>query len=134
MELILQGWLCHNYEDNIAISQSKDSYCATGLSESIMDYFNYEKVDIGLGKKVTIIKNANLRCWFSDEQCTLEEAQMNFYAYMITGDLLTQGHYTGYSEWTIIDFVVENLIIGGHDLNRELEGHIGQYVHLILTD
>lgn len=138
MELILHGWLGYDEEHNLGISQKRveESYSwqYLSLAEEIMDYFNYMKVDEGLGRKITTIENANLRCWFSDEVCTLEEAQMNFESYMVTGNLLTQGHYVGYSEWTITGFNIDNLIIGGHDLETELKEHIGQYIHFILTD
>lgn len=137
MELILQGWLGYDSDSNIGISQKKIedfNYLYSSLAEEIMDYFNYKQVDEELGKKITTIKNANLRCWFSDTECTLEEAQMNFESYMATGNLLTQGHYVGYSEWTITGFEVDKLIIGGHDLEKELKDHTGQYIHFILTD
>ena len=71
-----------NDECNLGISQKRveesHSWQYSSLAEKIMDYFNYMKVDEGLGRKITTIENANLRCWFSDEVCTLEEAQMNF--------------------------------------------------------
>lgn len=138
MELILHGWLGYDEENNLGISQKRveESYSwqYLSLAEEIMDYFNYMKVDEGLGRKITTIENANLRCWFSDEVCTLEEAQMNFDSYMLTGNLLTQGHYTGYSEWTITGFYIDELVISGHDLKEEFGGHVGQYMHLILTD
>ena len=137
MELILQGWLGYDEEHNLGISQKRvedHSWQYSSLAEEIMDYFNYMKVDEGLGRKITTIENANLRCWFSDEVCTLEEAQMNFDSYMLTGNLLTQGHYTGYSEWTITGFHIDVLVIGGHDLKEEFGSHVGQYIHLILTD
>lgn len=99
-----------------------------------MNYLNYAYINKRLGEKITMISNANLCCWFSDEKCTLEEAQMNFDSYMLTGNLLTQGHYTGYSEWTITGFHIDELVIGGHDLKEEFGSHVGQYMHLILTD
>lgn len=99
-----------------------------------MDYFDYMRIDEGLGRKITTIANAHLSIWFSDEECTLEEAQMNFESYVVTGNLLTQGHYVGYSEYTIEGFNVDDLIIGGHNLDYELKQHIGQYIHFILTD
>lgn len=138
MKLILQGWLGLDSDGNIGISKKriKRKYCYlySSIATEIMDYFNYKEVDEELGKKSTTIKNANLRCWFSDTECTLEEAQMNFESYMAIGNLLTQGHYVGYSEWTITGFEVENLIIGGHDLEKELKDHTGQYIHFILTN
>lgn len=133
MELILQDWIGRNSEDNLGLAEKIDDYYEP-IAESIMDYFNYTKLNRGLGEKITMIPNANLRCWFSDEKCTLEEAQMNFDSYILTGNLLTQGHYTGYSEWTITGFYIDELVIGGHDLKTELKEHIGQYIHFILTD
>lgn len=133
MELILQGWIGLNSEGNLGLAEEIDDYYES-IAESIMDYFNYTKLNRGLGEKITTIPNANLRCWFSDEKCTLEEAQMNFDSYILTGNLLTQGHYTGYSEWTITGFCIDKLVIGGHDLKTELKEHIGQYIHFILTD
>ena len=138
MELILQGWLWLDSDSNIGISQERikenHSDLYSSIATEIMDYFKYTEVEEGLGKKITTIENANLRCWFSDTECTLEEAQMNFESYMVTGNLITQGNYIGYSEWTITGFEVENLIIGGHDLEKELKDHTGQYIHLILTN
>lgn len=138
MELILQGWLGLDSDSNIGISQERvkenHSYLYSSIATEIMDYFKYTEVEEGLGKKITTIENANLRCWFSDTECTLEEAQMNFESYMVTGNLITQGNYIGYSEWTITGFEVENLIIGGHDLEKELKDHTGQYIHFILTN
>ena len=138
MKLILHGWLGHDKEHNLGISlkRAEESYSwqYSSLAEEIMRCFNYIKVDEGLGRKITTIENANLRCWFSDDVCTLEEAQMNFESYMVTGNLLTQGHYVGYSEWTITGFNVDDLIIGGHNLETELKEHVGQYMHFILTD
>lgn len=133
MELILQGWIGCNSEGNLGLAEEIDDYYEP-IAESIMNYFNYKNVDKGLGEKITTIPNANLRCWFSDEKCTVEEAQMNFDSYMLTGNLLTQGYYTGYSEWTITGFYIDKLVIGGHDLKEEFGGHVGQYMHLILTD
>lgn len=136
MELILQGWL-DTHDGELSLKSSNyDSYWSYQgtIAELIMNYFNYTILDSGLGVKITMVPNANLRIWFSDEECSLEEAQMNLESYMITGDLLTEGHYIGYSEWTITGFDIDRMIIGGHDLNSELRDHIGQYVHIILTD
>ena len=136
MELILQGWLGLDADSEIGIFKTKRRKACDyeSISELIMDHFNYEQTDEGLGTKKTFIPNANLKCWFSDTRCTLEEAMMDFESYLATGDLLTKGHYTGYSEWTITGFEVDCLTIGGHDLRQELKQHDGQYMHMILSD
>lgn len=134
MELILQGWITYDEDENIRLSRMR-GLTGKSISELIMEYFNYEYIDYGcLGKKITVIPNAYLQCWFSDEQCTLEEAQMNFESYMLTGELITHVYYIGYSEWTITGFIVSDLKIGGHDLVQELKDHEGQYIHFILSD
>ena len=74
MELILQGWIGRNGEGNLGLAEAIDDYYES-IAESIMDYFNYAHINRGLGEKITMISNANLRCWFSDEKCTLEEGQ-----------------------------------------------------------
>ena len=121
---------------NIGLKNSRNDYSwnCESLSCLIMNYFDYMRIDEGLGRKITIIANAHLSIWFSDEECTLEEAQMNLESYMVTGNLLTQGHYVRYFEYTIEGFNVDDLIIGGHNLDYELKQHIGQYIHFILTD
>lgn len=136
MELQLEGWIGLDEKSELGLSKTKSEYARNywNISEKIMNYFGYEKTDVGFGQKTTFIPNAHLSCWFSDEQCTLEETQMNFESYSITGELLTAGHYVGYSEWTITGFDIDCFIIGGHDLNKELRQHEGQYIHLILTD
>lgn len=134
MELIINGLIDKDTDDNIRILETEFDDC---LAEKIMNYFDYQEIEVEdgeLGGKKTIIENANLRIWFSDKECSLEEAQMNFDSFMETGELLTEGHYVGYSEWTITGFNVDELRIGGHDLTSELSNHIGQYAHLILTD
>ena len=80
MELILQGWIGRNSEGNLGLAEEIDDYYKP-ITESIMNYFNYAYINKGLGEKITMISNANLCCWFSDKKCTLEEAQMNLYAY-----------------------------------------------------
>ena len=133
MGLILQGWITYDEDENIRLS-GKRGLTGETISELIMEYFNYEYIDYGcLGKKITVIPNVHLQCWFSDEQCTLEEAQMNFKSYMLTGELITHVYYIGYSEWTITGFIMSDLKIGEHDLVQELKDHEGQYIHFILT-
>ena len=100
MELILQGWLDTDDCGNIGLKYSRNDYSwnCKSLSCLIMDYFDYMRIDEGLGRKLTTIEDAHLSIWFSDEECILEEAQMNFESYVVTRNLLTQGYYVGYSD------------------------------------
>lgn len=137
MKLILNGWISRDYDGELGIfcRRSENISDVRSFSDLIADKFGCERLDdIGLGKRQTVIQNANLRCWFSDEECTLEEAQKNFESYLYTGNLFTSGHYIGYSEWTITGFELDSFVLGGHDLDAEFENHLGQYMHFILSD
>lgn len=141
MELHLEGWLVLDQDDNLALSPEKNKYLfgEECIAETIMRNFrDYTYAALihqdSLGDKRTYIPNANLACWFSDEKNILEEAQMGFDRYMEIGDIKTYGHYVGYSEYTITGFDVDEFTIGGHDLNAEFKFHIGQYLHLVLTN
>ena len=141
MELHLEGWLVLDQDDNLALSPDKNKYLfgEECIAEAIMRKFrDYTYGALihqdSLGDKRTYISNANLSCWFSDEKCTLDKAQMAFDRYMEIGNLTAFGHYVGYSEYTITGFNVDEFTIGGHDLNIEFKSHLGQYLHLILTD
>ena len=94
MELVLQGWLGYDEVYNLGISQKKpeesDSWQYSSLAEEIMNYFNYMYDDGGLGRKITTIENANLRCWFSDNVCTLEEAHGVVIGYFRSKDFRSQ--------------------------------------------
>lgn len=127
MELVLEGWLEHDRDGNIALKREKD-WCADSISESIMSELGYRTTERGLGGKELVIKDANIQIWYSDVKCTLEEAQMNLDSYMETGELFTNGDNVGYSEYTITGFSVNEFTIGGHDLTEELDDHLGQYV------
>ena len=134
MKLELSGWLKLNEEKDIGVSESKECYSdlVTAVAERVLDNFGCAEFEIGLGTKISTINNANVRIWYSDVECTLEEAMMSVESFLSAGVLLTKGEYVGYSEYTITGFSINDFKLGGHDLDSELRSHLGQYAHIII--
>ena len=86
-----------------------------------------------LGNVITVIPNCSMYAYFTDEECTLDEAKESLID-EIYGTCLCTAHYTGYSEWTIIGLKVDSLTLGGHDLVKEFKSHKGEYVHLLINE
>lgn len=86
-----------------------------------------------LGNVITVIPNCSMYAYFTDEECTLDEAKESLID-KIYGTCLCTAHYTGYSEWTIIGLKVDSLTLGGHDLVKEFKSHGGEYVHLLINE
>ena len=86
-----------------------------------------------LGNVITVIPNCSMYAYFTDEECTLDEAKESLID-EVYGTCLCTAHYTGYSEWTIIGLKVDSLTLGGHDLVKEFKSHKGEYVHLLINE
>lgn len=86
-----------------------------------------------LGNVITVIPNCSMYAYFTEEECTLDEAKESLID-EIYGTCLCTAHYTGYSEWTIIGLKVDSLTLGGHDLVKEFKSHKGEYVHLLINE
>lgn len=86
----------------------------------------------GLGGKRSVIENCSMRAYFTQDESSLYEAQMKLVNMMYGGDMETKVSYVGYSEWTITGLDLDKFTIGGHDLTREFDSHMGEYMHLII--
>lgn len=93
--------------------------------------FEHEK---GLGGKKNIIQRCNISMYFSNEPLTLEEAQERFLDnyFSGTGVYEMEANYTGYSEWTITGYDLDQCQLGGHNLNTILLSHIGEYANIVV--
>lgn len=82
------------------------------------------------------IPRISIRAYFSDEKCSLEDAEMNQILLSIGALDIFQEWY-GYSEWTIMGYDVENFKLisedgGEHDLEKIFKSYIGKYVHIVI--
>ena len=136
MELLLNGYITEDYDGHPALRKIKDGYGyseAISIPNAIQDKFNYQKLNRGLGEKLTMIPNCNLTIHYTKDICSYEEAQ-EVLLNALYGDMMVHTSYVGYSEYTITGLDLETFTIGGHDLAAELESHEGEYCWIKITD
>ena len=128
MELLLNGYLTKDYNDHPALTKEPPSspYWAKSIPREIQCEFGKKYYDIGLGKDISYIPDCCMSIWYTNEECTFDEAQEALCNYL-DGYMTVEVAYQGYSEWTITGLDLEEFKIGGHDLEKELEDHIGEY-------
>lgn len=135
--LYIKGYLTTNYDGIPSVTDDKECrYKCSSIISSIESYaaehgFIREK-STGLGGTQTFIKNCNMRALFTKEETTLSEAYLLFDTLMYGGDLITDTSLIGYSEYTITGMDLDEFTIGGHNLEKEFNSHMGEYIHLIV--
>ena len=143
-ELHLKGYLCNDTDGIVALREYKtedecpsyfDKY-GDSIIDNIFDFASeygmLGKHHSGLGGRRAIIDDCNLRVWFTDTECSLEEAMLSLDNLMYGGDIQTKVTRVGYSEYTITGLNLNEFSIGGHDLKYELADHYGEYCHIII--
>jgi hypothetical protein len=137
-ELHVQGWL--NTDDNgmLATSKDKDSDSWDRDSPIVRQVESFAEDNgmtghykRGLGGDKSYIEDANIRVYFTDKECDIDEA-MESLLFELEGEVKTDIALCGYSEYTITGYDVEDFSIGGHDLDYEFSQHVGEYIHFIL--
>lgn len=127
----LHGYLILTDDGMIGIDEDRDGMWPSSIQQLIKCEYGSMHVEKGLGQDITTIPECSLRIYFTDEKCTLEEVE-ELVADVFDGGLLSTIALTGYSEYTITGCECEDFRIGGHDLDRELRDHLGQYCWFIL--
>ena len=129
-ELILRGWLTQ--DDGVALSPQKERGWGNVIAEDVAKFLNGTWYEEGLGRRRAIHPQCRLRIWYSNFDGTLEEVMEQFDMKLYGGEVESEYHQTGYSEYTITGIDIDTFSIGGHDLERELTSHIGEFCHFIL--
>jgi hypothetical protein len=135
MELLLNGYLTRDFDDHPALSNSKEDekIYAKSIPQEIQRGFGEQQYDNEyLGGELSEIPDCCLSIWFTDDKCTFDEAQESLCNYL-DGCMTVDISYLGYSEWTITGFNLDEFTIGEHDLDKELEDHMGQYCWIRIT-
>lgn len=136
--LYINGFLCRDHNGILSVADSDDGYACSGMSiiDAIENYAElnglFGRTQKGLGGRQSLIENCNMRVYFTEKECSLYAAQIAFEEHMYGGDLKTKVSLVGYSEWTITGLNLDEFTIGGHDLEKELGNHIGEYIHMII--
>jgi hypothetical protein len=134
-ELLLKGYLRTDYDGHPGLDFRKNSPTSAtvaSIPNEIQGRLNYEMLDRGLGEKLTVIPNCSLSIWYTEDECSFEEAQEALLN-KLDGCLTVHTAFLGYSEYTITGLALDEFSIGGHDLERELKDHMGEYCWIRLV-
>lgn len=137
-KIIIEGWIDKDGEENIIIRNDRLWYGDT-LAEIINEEYKSDEIlpstlgecDDYMGGVSLFIPNCSLRFYHSKKKLKLEEVQEK-YLKQLFGDIDIFGENYGYSEYTILGLDVEQLVIGGHNLEEILSNYIGEYTHIII--
>lgn len=132
-ELHLCGWLCRDHDGILALKERKECTRNRSVMDSIWEFaeMSVDYDDDNLGGRRAVIPNARIRIYATSSKCSLADA-MGALAYYLFGYICVDIGYEGYSEFTITNFYCKEFVIGGHDLDKELESYLGKYIHFIL--
>ena len=100
----------------------------------------------GLGGKRAIIDECNIKMYFTDRECDLDEAEISLLTKLdgagffddpankeeLEGEFNLLTMLTGYSEFTITGYNIETCTLGGHNLLDILGSHIGEYANIVI--
>lgn len=131
--LKLNGYLALDYDNMIGLSRdpSPKDWQVHSIQSTIKEKYSFFELPKGLGQLLTTIPNCSIRTYYTDAECSLEEAE-SLVADIFEGGLVSNIALEGYSEYTITGYSCENFTIGGHDLDAELKDHVGQYCWFII--
>ena len=135
--MTIHGYLKLDIDDVISLADSKDTSSGMcSIPYLIQEEYGYQKMKKGkhyLGGKATYLPEISMRIYYTEEECTLEEAQSALID-EIYGTMEVQCSYTGYSEYTITGLELDKFTIGGHNLKHEIEDHIGDYCWIVIDE
>ena len=137
------GIITRNYDGTIDI----DGCDFVDIMYNFAECVGYAKRhNKGLGGKRAFIPDCNIRMYFTNKECELDEAEIALLVKLevdgylddheareeLSGVFDLETRLTGYSEWTIIGYDVETCTLGGHNLLGILGSHIGEYVNMVI--
>lgn len=139
----INGLIEHNYSDSVDI----DGRDFVDIMYNFADDVGFAKRhNKGLGGKKALIDDCNMRMYFTDKKCELDEAEIALLMKLevegflddheakeaLCGEFNLMTRLTGYSEYTITGCNVETCTLGGHNLLSILKDHIGEYVNIVI--
>lgn len=143
MQKHISGIIERNYEGNIDVGGCNFVNFMYDFADNVGFAKEHNK---GLGGKRAFIDDCNMRMYFTNKECELDEAEIALLVKLevegyldeheakeeLCGDFDLMTRLTGYSEWTITGCDVESCTLGGHNLLDILGDHIGEYVNIVV--
>lgn len=114
-----------------AIEEAIYNVAKEDMKESIYQYKDEDSASVSL-----YLPRVSFSLFFSDKECSLEEAQSNV-ALMSIGCLDLYEEWWGYSEYTIMGYDIINFKLvstdgGVHDLEQIFRSYNKKYVHIVM--
>ena len=143
MKKHIQGLIKNNYDGGINVGWSDFIDIMYDIAQADGWAMRHNK---GLGGKRAIIDDCNIRMYFTDRECDLDEAEMALLIKLdgagffddldskkeLEGEFNLLTMLTGYSEYTIDGYNIETCTLGGHNLLDILRSHIGEYANIVI--
>lgn len=143
MKKHIQGLIKTGWDGNIEVGWSDFIDIMYDIAQADGWAMRHNK---GLGGRRAIIDDCNIRMYFTDRECDLDEAEIALLTKLdgagffddlgsreeFEGEFNLLTKLTGYSEYTITGCNVETCTLGGHNLLDILGSHIGEYANIVI--
>lgn len=143
MERHINGMITNNYSGGIDVGSHDFSDFMYDFADDVGFAKHHNK---GLGGNKAFIENCNIRMYFTNKECDLDEAEIALLMKLevrgflknheekevFEGRFNLETNLIGYSEFTITGYDIEKCTIGGHNLISILCDHIGEYVNIVV--
>lgn len=138
MRLEEKGYIVGYNDKSNDIGIKDEGYGTFGLAERIQqrvrsrdDVKSFSDYKRRIGRDINIIDNCSIRLYFTDKECTLEDADL-MVATQLDGKYFSDKDLIGYSEYTILGYEINKCEIGGHRLLDIIREHIGEYLIFVM--
>lgn len=130
---MISGRIACNYDGWATVGEDKFADLMYDIADKEATGCAY-KFEYNLGGKRAVIGCCRIVMYTSKRKMTFEEAQERLLDQMFgaEGVFEMEANYTGYSEYTITGFNLDNCTLGGHNLNRILLSHEGKYANILV--
>jgi hypothetical protein len=139
----ISGFISRNYDGTIDIDGQDFVDIMYDFADDVCLAKRHKK---GLGGKMAYIDECNMRMYFTNKACALDDAEIALLVKLevegyfdnhearkeLSGEFDLMTKLTGYSEWTITGYCVETCTLGGHNLLDILSSHVGEYVNIVV--
>ena len=138
MKRVIQGQITHdNWQGSPCIIQKG---IPVSLTEIFCDLVDDEILDGEtcvtypegyIGCREVQTQDVQMFIYYSNKLVDEDTLQLELMK-QLEGFISAIGYLTGYSEYTVLGLNTEECTIGGHDLKKEIESHMGEYITIVM--
>ena len=138
MKRVIQGQITtDHWEGSPCIYTDGEAQSLTHIFYHLVDYeildgetcVTYPEGCIGCKEVKT--QDVQMFIYYSNKLVDEDTLQLELMEHL-EGFIDAIGYLTGYSEYTVLGLNTEECTIGGHDLKKEIESHMGEYITIVM--